>query len=59
MTSPIENPLQAPEQPQQEPSADSPGAAAMARLCIVSIAVVALTVIVTVAGQIYYSWIEK
>ncbi|WP_155837443.1 hypothetical protein [Herminiimonas sp. CN] len=54
MTSPAENPQQTPEQPPQERSADSPGAAAMARLFVVSIVVVALTLIVTVAGQIYY-----
>lgn len=54
MTSPTENPQQAPESPPPEPSADSPGAAAMARLFIVGIVVVALTLIVTVAGQIYY-----
>lgn len=54
MASPTENPLQAPEQP-QEHSADSPGAAAMARLFIMGITVLALTLIATVAGQIYYS----
>lgn len=54
MTPPTENPLQAPEQPPKERSADSPGAAGMARMFIVAIVVVALTLIVTVAGQIYY-----
>lgn len=54
MTSPTENPLQTTQQPPQQPSADSAGAAAMARLFIVGFVVVALTLIVTVAGQIYY-----
>lgn len=54
MTSPTETPQQDQEQPPQQRSADSPGAAAMARMFIVGIVVVALTLIVTVAGQIYY-----
>lgn len=54
MASPTNKPLHIPEQPPQEPSADSPGAAAMARLFIVGITVLALTIIVTVAGRIYY-----
>lgn len=55
MTSPPENPLQNPEPPPQKPSADSAGAAAMVRLCVVGITVVALMVIVIVTGDIYYS----
>lgn len=54
MTSPIENPQQTSEQAPPAQSADSPGAASMARLFIVAFVVVALTMIASVAGQIYY-----
>ena len=54
MTSPTESPQQIQDPPQHERSADSPGAAHMARLFIVAASVVALTLITVVAGQIFY-----
>ena len=54
MTSPTEGPQQIPEQPPQERSADSAGAAGMVRLFMVAIGVVVLTLLAAVAGQIYF-----